>query len=148
MGKSLPVVNVKACATFPENGTPVLGARPSVGRFTDESLSTGCCMPQSKVKEKCPIVCPHSALTLNRRRCLSSPEVPAFTGLKRKKSCDFLTLGLSSCSYSVSPLESEVSSQDTTNTDEVRRVKRVVIHSEGDDDNLQLQMCNSQVLKG
>jgi hypothetical protein len=65
-------------------------------------------------------------------------------GVDLQLSGDFLTLGLPSCSYPVkSECKLEVNGRDVQDMDEFSTVKQIAIFSEGDEENLQLQMCNT-----
>ncbi|CAK9229559.1 unnamed protein product [Sphagnum troendelagicum] len=132
LGNSLPLLKLKACSalsTWQETDLPIFRAvRSEVGL----------------VKDSHPSAHHSSALTLNRRRCLSRSEVPALMGVDLQLSGDFLTLGLPSCSYPVkSECKLEVNGRDVQDMDEFSTVKQIAIFSEGDEENLQLQMCNT-----
>jgi hypothetical protein len=65
-------------------------------------------------------------------------------GVDLQLSGDFLTLGLPSCSYPAkSERKLEVNGRDVQDMDEFSTVKQIAIFSEGDEENLQLQMCNT-----
>lgn len=135
LGNSSPLLKIRPCATWEDNEAP--------NAIQDDGISDGSskghCTPESKSKDSCSSVCP-SALTLNRHRCFTSPEMPAMVKTDHQ---NFLTLGLSS--YPGSPqLEGEVNSQETMNMEDVHRIKGLDVFHEEEDDNLQLQMCNPQ----
>ncbi|KAH8958703.1 hypothetical protein BDL97_06G039900 [Sphagnum fallax] len=137
LGNSLPLLKLKAhsaLSTWQETDLPIFRAVQSeVGL----------------VKDSHPSAHHSSALTLNRRRCLSRSEVPALMGVDLQLSGDFLTLGLPSCSYPVkSECKLEVNGRDVHDMDEFSTVKQIAIFSEGDEEKLQLQMCNTHQIIG
>ena len=97
-------------------------------------------------RDRGPSDFPPSSLTLNRRRCLSSPEIPLLTRSDHQKSGDFLTLGLSSYPAS-SHLEVEGDNREAVVPEERCKTKHAGIRSNETHDILQLQMCNPQQVR-
>jgi hypothetical protein len=139
-GCSSRPLKIRLCGAWDETQSSETAAVRDVGFCSDELLLKGRTY-EWKRKESCSSVFPPNSLTIDRRRCFSSPEIQLLTGSDRQKSTgDFLTLGLSSYSASAQH-EDEVNSQEAVTPE---GTKQVDICSKEGHDVLQLQLCNPQ----
>ncbi|XP_024398461.1 uncharacterized protein [Physcomitrium patens] len=140
LDNTLPLLKDKACAALQENEAQNLSTTTDVDYHSVESFLKVSCPTKSKIKDCCSSVCSPCESPITRQRCLSSSEVPMLMEADHETSGDFLTLGISTRSYPISPqLGVEVNSKESMNHEDSHQVKRI---KNFQDDALQLQMFN------
>lgn len=145
LDNTLPLLKDKACAALQENEAQNLSTTTDVDYHSVESFLKVSCPTKSKIKDCCSSVCSPCESPITRQRCLSSSEVPMLMEADHETSGDFLTLGISTRSYPISPqLGVEVNSKESMNHEDSHQVKRI---KNFQDDALQLQMFNHREVK-
>lgn len=134
LGCTLPLLKDKVCASWQETEVQNLSTTTDIGFQSGESFLKVSCAPQFRIKDCCSSVCSPCGSPVTRRRCLSSPEVPAM-GVEHEP---MLTLGIPRRS---SP-QYEVNSKESMSPEMGHQVKRVMNSEAEVDNSLDLQMSN------